>query len=148
METGMDDYTTSTFPGQSIPRDRLDGTGDSSLHRARDLGAEHGKAAAEAWADGWRIAHRTEVLRVSREGRGMWQATCEECGWTGQLVGPDARDAAKRQADSHGNRWEERTLPEPDLSDDTWALLGSEVEDAYCAAFRTARDETIRKAIR
>lgn len=56
--------------------------------------------------DHWRIAHPTETRQISREGRGMWQASCGDCDWTSIVVGPDGGLASlKREEEAHGNTW-------------------------------------------
>lgn len=53
--------------------------------------------------DGWMALHRTAVVQVSTEGRGILQAQCldDDCDWVGTLVGPDARDLAARERREH-----------------------------------------------
>jgi hypothetical protein len=97
----------------------------NAVDRARDLGAEHGRRDAEAW--------------LSRN----YGGTPEEA--NSILASYDAGIAV--EADG---------LPEPDLSaDDGYALnvatesgITPETEYAYCAAYRDARDETIRETVR
>jgi hypothetical protein len=51
--------------------------------------------------DGYRTTHYGVTRQVSREGRGMWRASCEYCNWNGTLVGPDARELPAREASVH-----------------------------------------------
>lgn len=55
----------------------------------------------DRYCDGFAFAHLARERQTSREGRGMWRAVCELCGWQGSQVGPDARSLAQHEADAH-----------------------------------------------
>lgn len=92
-----------------------------AIDKARELGAQHGREAGEAW----------------------WYA--EDCAATKTT----ALAVMLALAHGHGVRL---GLPGPDLSvlharESEFVLVNRELQDAYCDAFRQARDETIRKAV-
>ena len=94
----------------------------SAIDRARELGAEHGKAAGAEW-----INARPAILAS------QWR-----------------RETLAHQLTSDKATARPSGLPEPDLltGNGTFAAVCQADLDAYCTAFRTARDETIREAIR
>lgn len=125
-----DTYETSTFPGQKIPRDRLDGTGDSPVLRAAQLGTEHGTRAAEAWLirnhpNGLTGLARAVVLSLMRNPSGLVSGE--------PLPEPDLTDTAVAYALRYFAEMDDFTSPRY-----------QDLKDAYKTVFRAAVEATVQ----